>query len=143
MAVTLRRHLARDEGAALEVAGEVDVAADLEEVGDGAAVDDRHDGALALDVVEREAQAAVGLGVARDGPDDLPGQRDLAAVIREVARLQQLDRAAAEGRVEQEDCEHPGDRESHHEPRRAAGRTGHAVSLAAVRAGFRPGAFPE
>src|SRR5439155_17048630 len=102
LARALRRKLLGDEGTALDAAGEVDVPADLEQVGNGPAVHDRDDRALALDVVEREAEAAVCLRIPGDGPAYLPGQRDLAGVAGKVARLQQRHRAAADRRVEQE-----------------------------------------
>ena len=115
LARALRRHLARDERAALEVTGEIDVAPGLEQVGDRAAVDDRDERALALDVAEREAEAAAALRVTGDRPPDRSGRprrRDSRGCSAAAARSSRRRRPCRAGR--------PRARRRPREPPRAA-----------------------
>ena len=77
--------------------------------------------AVILSIVRR-------VGVAGQRAHDDADDRELAAVVRELARRERWRRRAAEGRVEQEDGEHTRDREGDDEPRRTARR--HARRLA-------------
>src|SRR5207244_10708321 len=82
----LRQDVAPDELPVRKAAADDDVATDREEGRRVVAViDDRHDAALPLDVLQAEAKATGRVRVAAQRPDNRPDRRHLADVPGELA----------------------------------------------------------